>query len=136
MPHACFCSYIHAKDYVLRYDEIPILVILFLRREALQKWKQKLGTKATYNNLIKVFEQAGYETYAEFVKGLVKNMQTIINQTPPPPSEQPLPQLPVFPAESKQFSESPSYYAAAPRVKLLQEDYELGTKEAVNIIIP
>ena len=107
----------------------------------MQKWKQKLGTKATHNNLIKAFEQAGYETYAEFVKGLVKNMQTdtnrntIINQTPPPPSEQPLPQLPVFPAESKQFSESPSY-AAAPRVKLQQEDYELGTKEAVNIIIP
>ena len=93
----------------------------------MQKWKQKLGTKATYNNLIQVFKQAGYETYAEFVDDLVKDMQTdtnrnTINQTP---SEQPLPQLPVFPAESKQFSEKP-LYAAATGAKLLQEDYQIG----------
>ena len=105
------------------------------RREALEKWKQKFGSDATYNNLIKVFEQAGYKNYAEIVKDLVmKNVQTdtAIDQTPPPLSEQLLPQLPVFPSESecKQFSESP-LYAAAPRVKLLEEDYPLGTKEAV-----
>ena len=110
---------------------------MLFRREALQKWKQKLGPDATYNNIIKVFKQAGYETYAEFVEDLVKNVQTdtsrnTINQTPPPPSEQPSPQLPVFPSECKQFSESP-LYAAAAGVKLLQEDYQLGTKEAVNI---
>jgi hypothetical protein len=102
----------------------------------LQKWKQNLGPDATYNNLIKVFKQAGYETFANFVEDLVKNVQTnngnsnrsTISRTPPPPSEQPLPQLPVFPSESEQFSESPSYAAAA-GVKLLKEDYRLGTKE-------
>ena len=104
----------------------------------MQKWKQKLGTKATYNSLIKVFKQAGYETYAEFVESLVKNMQTdtedsnrnAINQSPPPPLQPP---LPVFPSEFEQFSESP--YATAAGVKILQEDYQLGTKEAVRSII-
>ena len=101
----------------------------------MEKWKQKFGSGATYNNLVKVFEQAGYKSYAEVVKDLVmKNVQTdtTIDQTPPPPSKQRFPQLQVFPSESecKQFSESP-LYAAAPRVKLLEEDYPLGTKEAV-----
>jgi rhamnogalacturonyl hydrolase YesR len=68
----------------------------------LKKWKQKLGSGATYSNLIKVFEQAGHKDYSEIVKHLVaKNVQTdtnrnAINQTPPPPSQQ----LPIFPSES------------------------------------
>ena len=91
------------------------------------------GPNATYNNLIKVFEQAGHKDYAEIVKDLLmKDVQidtnrNTINQTPPPPSEQPLPQLPVFPSESEQLLESSSYAAAA-RVKLVEEDYQLGTK--------
>ena len=40
---------------------------LLYRREALQKWKQKFGSKATYRNLISVFRRAGYEGYAEHV---------------------------------------------------------------------
>ena len=101
---------------------------MLFRRDALQKWKQKLGAKATCSNLIEVFKQAGYENYAEFVEGLVKKVRTdtgnfsknAIDQTPSPPLEQP---LLVFPSE---FSESPSYAAAA-GAKLLQEDYQLGT---------
>ena len=120
---------------MLLCDEICIIPLF--RRKALEMWKQKHGSAATYNNLIKVFEQAGFKGYAEFVKGLLmKNVQADTgdsnrNITPPPPSKkQP---SPVFPSESEQFSESPSYAAAA-EVKLLQEDYQLGTKEAVNII--
>jgi hypothetical protein len=80
-----------------------------IRREALEKWKQMLGSGATYNNLIKAFEQAGHRDYAEIVKDLVmKIMQTDTNrhQTPPPPSQQ----LPILPPKS-----------------VLQEDYQLGT---------
>ena len=97
------------------------------------KWRQKLGARATCNELINVFKQAGYETYAEFVKGLVKNIQidtgdsnrNAINQTRP---------LPVFPSESEQSSESPSYAAAA-EAKLLQEDVRLGTKDVIIFVI-
>ena len=107
------------------------------RRKALEIWKQKHGSAATYNNLIKVFEQAGYKNYAEIVQDLLNNVRTdtgdssrnTINQTPPPPSEQPSPQLPIFPSECLESS----VYAAAGGVKLLKEDYKLGTKEAVNI---
>ena len=35
------------------------------RRDALQKWKQVNGSTATYRNLIRVFEKAGYKGYAD-----------------------------------------------------------------------
>ena len=112
---------------------------IFYRREALEIWKQKHGSAATYNNLIKVFEQAGSKHYAEIVKDLLmKNVQVETgdsnrNVTPPPLSkERP---SPVFPSESEQFSQSPSYATAA-GVKLPKdsEDCKLGTKKAVNIL--
>ena len=34
----------------------------------MHKWKQRNGTKATYSRLIKIFERAGYKTYADAVK--------------------------------------------------------------------
>ena len=97
----------------------------------MEKWKQYRGRDATYNNLIEAFEQASHKDYAEFVKGLlnqIKNVQRDTGNsnrdtTPPPPSTEQ--SLPVFPPESEQLSESPSY-AAAPVVKLQQK---LGTKE-------
>ena len=33
-------------------------------------WKQKLGSKATYNNLIGVFECAGHQDYAGAVRSI------------------------------------------------------------------
>ena len=42
----------------------------FYRRKALKKWKQKLGSKATYKNLSKRLERAGYKTYADVVRKL------------------------------------------------------------------
>ena len=44
----------------------------FPRRAALEKWKQKLGSKATYGNLIGVFERAGYQGYADSVRSIVE----------------------------------------------------------------
>ena len=40
------------------------------RRAALEKWKQKLGSSATYSNLSGVFERAGYQGYAEVVRNV------------------------------------------------------------------
>lgn len=44
----------------------------------MEKWKQKLGSSATYNNLIGVFEHAGYQDYADAVRKLVQS-QTLHN---------------------------------------------------------
>ena len=67
-------------------------------------WKQKIGAKATYRNLIVVFEHAGYLGYASTVKNLVPNEpfdhgscfceMSLTSHSPSPP---PLPLRPVFP---------------------------------------
>ena len=36
----------------------------FSRRDALQKWKQRNGSSATYSNLIATFEKAGHNDFA------------------------------------------------------------------------
>ena len=45
-----------------------LTVIPAYRRAALEKWKQNFGSSATYNNLIGVFERAGYSEYASTVR--------------------------------------------------------------------
>ena len=49
-------------------------VISAYRRAALEKWKQKLGSSATYNNLIGVFELADYSGYANTVRNIIFGM--------------------------------------------------------------
>ena len=46
------------------------LFIQSCSRGALEKWKQNLGCQATYQKLIEVFESAGYQGYAEFVRNI------------------------------------------------------------------
>lgn len=41
---------------------------LSIRRAALEKWKQKFGSVATYDKLIQVFENAKYKDLADFVR--------------------------------------------------------------------
>ena len=36
-------------------------------------WKQKLGSKATYNDLIHMFKGAGYQNYADTVYKVFSN---------------------------------------------------------------
>ena len=48
----------------------------FPRRAALEKWKQRLGSKATYRRLIGVFECANYKGYAEKVRSIVERAVT------------------------------------------------------------
>lgn len=45
----------------------PLICHIPSRRAALEKWKQNNGRDATYNNLIGVFKQAGYQEYADHV---------------------------------------------------------------------
>lgn len=41
------------------------------RREALSRWKARLGRRASYKALVEVFVRAGHEDYAEVVCGLL-----------------------------------------------------------------
>ena len=47
-----------------------------LRRAALEKWKQKLGDEASYNELIAVFERAGRRAIAKEIREIIKKMCT------------------------------------------------------------
>ena len=45
-----------------------VFLTFLQRREALNIWKQRLGSSATYRELINIFVRAGYCTYAENVR--------------------------------------------------------------------
>ena len=47
------------------------LMLYFYRREALQKWKQKLGHDATYGKLTSAFKEAGHKDYADKIYEIV-----------------------------------------------------------------
>ena len=62
-------------------------------------WKQKLGSSATYNKLIRVFEHAGYKNYADNVRKIVtvyRNSETDDSSTSSEESF-PLPQPQTYP---------------------------------------
>ena len=40
------------------------------RRAALRMWKERIGSEATYQKLINIFEQTGYHNYAEIVRNI------------------------------------------------------------------
>ena len=61
---------------------IIIVSSLFTRRAALEMWKQKLGSAATYSNLIGVFERAGYQGYADTVYKVLLPSQPLPPDTP------------------------------------------------------
>ena len=41
------------------------------RREALYIWKQRLGSEATYQRLMNVFERADFQIFAEIVRSII-----------------------------------------------------------------
>ena len=65
--------------------------LIFLRRAVLRTWRQRLGSSATYNNLIKVFERARYNGLALSVRNLIinaidaDNSSGNLSHTPPSP---------------------------------------------------
>ena len=108
------------------------MVKLSYRREALQKWKEKQGSEATYKKLIKIFKEAGYGLYADFVRNLVsmcsdqthKSSDSEDHQTSlPPPSPPRSPQLPEFPE---------SVTLTATIVQLEKPHCESSSKSRVN----
>ena len=42
-----------------------IMIVCFIRREALSRWKRKQGLAATYGNLLELFVKAGHTQCAE-----------------------------------------------------------------------
>ena len=47
------------------------MAFILHRREALYVWKQKLGSDATYQRLMNIFERAGFQNCAEIIRSLV-----------------------------------------------------------------
>ena len=47
------------------------LMLYFYRREALQKWKQKLGSDATYGKLTSAFKEAGHKDYTDKIYEII-----------------------------------------------------------------
>ena len=74
-----------------------LLLLYHFRRAALQQWKQKLGSGATYNKLISVFERAGYKNYADEVRKIVSDDNSDSDSSGNEDSALALPQPPTFP---------------------------------------
>lgn len=100
------------------------------RRAALEKWKQKLGSNATYNKLICAFEQAGYQEYADAIRKLV--LQISVNKTdnstdeklfPTLPECVSQPQLPIFP-EPAELAQTITLSSAT--AVFIEEEYQKG----------
>ena len=66
------------------YDYISFL---FTRRAALESWKLNLGSNATYNNLIGVFERARCQSNADTVRGLSESLTSLTAIEPPVATE-------------------------------------------------
>ena len=49
---------------------------LLYRRAALSMWKQRLGSDATYQKLIDIFESAGYRSYAAVVRNIACSVES------------------------------------------------------------
>ena len=59
--------------YVRKLYYVSITLLLnynIIRREALGTWRRQQGNTATYNNLISVFECAGYQAVADYINKL------------------------------------------------------------------
>ena len=59
---------------------LSLSLSLSLRRAALETWKQKLGSRATYNNLIKVFKIAGCENLSHAVRKLAGMISEVLTK--------------------------------------------------------
>ena len=69
---------------------------LFIRRGVLLLWKQRNGSKATYNKLIGIFESTGYQNYADNVKRMTHVDEEGDVSGGPVDLSPPLPQPPTY----------------------------------------
>ena len=72
-----FDYYIKAFPLHSSYDKYYVKAIPLRRREALRKWKQNKGQSATFENLIRAFEGAGCQAYADSVRKICKETSKV-----------------------------------------------------------
>ena len=107
----------------------------------MEKWKQKLGSRASYNNLIGVFERAGYQENADAIRKLI--LQSSSDKTENSTNEKvfptlpdhaaSVPQPPVFPEPAPILS---SIALPSATAVLIEEEYqELQGQYLIQTII-
>lgn len=77
-------------------------IITVFRREALKKWKERLGSAATYGRLINLFQHAGYANYAHFVNHMCEELSLSL-KLPPVADSNNSNQLLLLPAQQPQI---------------------------------
>ena len=87
------------------------------------KWKKRLGKRATYNNLISVFEAAGRKDYADNIRRMFgddSNDSSGDAQPPPYPDPDPLDQ-----------SLSQAYCATSPELSKMYDSLDSDTAKTL-----
>ena len=70
------------------------LIFIIHRREALYLWKQRLGSEATYQKLISIFEQADFQICAEIVRTIICEDESEVDDSD---YDEPIPQPETYP---------------------------------------
>ena len=104
-----YYSYIHACTiYIALYACIISADYFSLRKAALLLWKQQLGSRATYNKLISVFDHAGYKAYSENVRKFACASDSETDDSSGNEDSFPSPQPPTYPCLKPQDSPTPT----------------------------
>jgi hypothetical protein len=69
--------------------------IIHHRREALYIWKRRLGSEATYQRLINIFERAGFQNCADIVRSVICEYESEVDN--PSDCDEPIPQPETYP---------------------------------------
>ena len=77
------------------------------RREALYIWKRKLGSDATYQRLINVFEQADFQNFAEMIRSIICEDQSELDDSSDYDEPMPIPQPETYPSVQSNSCSSP-----------------------------
>ena len=122
-----FILWVYGTVHVV-YMYVVLPSVLFLRRAALVKWKEKVGSSATYNKLIGVFERAGYKNYADIVRKVVHVSDSEADDSSGSDDSLkfPLPQPQTYPCLQPRNSPSPTELLSA----------ELSSSESYFLINP
>ena len=67
------------------------------RREALYIWKRRLGSEATYQRLMNVFERADFQNYAEIIRSIVCEDESEVDDSSSSDYDEPIPQPETYP---------------------------------------
>ena len=117
----------NAEHYEENYATQLIYFLLY-RREALHYWKQRNGTKATYRRLIRVFEQAGYQGYADEVRRIAQLSDSETDDSSGSGEEQSQPEQPTYPP-TKNLEALPQ---VLPNIPNATETYVTITDESLS----